>query len=1122
MNRRYSWTSYSEDESDVQREPDWQEVKFPLKFPQDAVEQYDRLEWSVEVTTPDQEIIPGVARPRNEQVNIKFQPFQEGVHQVQVLANGRPFCPALYFNVLDDGTVRRIAAPPGANDDLSRPPQQQQQQRNRQLKKKRDRPSKTGSAYSDEDEDIPSVGADGRKLSSGPRRQVDKNRQQEQRLRKQSGEDGRGNRHNGAGYHSGYQPSESDQYEARGQRRGPSVERANHTRRRSSSRQRSEEPPMHRTSVSHTQSPTGSNSARAGHHRRSVSQSSYDRSDILVASPGGGGGGGRESGRISRTSSNGRHSTSGRPGLQRRSSSLSRYGSDQDAGRPVMRKASSASRQYKSDTESILSRQNSFNQTHRSSSRASSTHRRQSRPSSAHYSSNDEYASGFRENSGRRRSRTTSDLHDAHRTRSPPPAAATTAKKIATKYKSTSNIRQGPRVSAFAFGAMPAQTGPTGAYPPPLGMKKSNSQDHGTGLAAKSTAVEADFEVISSPNGEESYILKGQRMLSVRKLGRSAKGDELVQADSGEIFLIRHGRAVPMQQGFAAVADTPPSSTNRAQMVPLGKKMSVMSLSSAIVPAGTASQPALVQTDGKPRCSVCNKKVTSAKQRAVLQGYGFYCHKHFKELFFHKPADSHKKFLFVDLTHIPSPGNMLHPRANFTALSFKQFLRAQQEFNKYDTTQQGVIPKDMTYPILQQLLLKNGLKEKKLRDYFSGPHYPKLLMDLQVVDETTINELQFLNLLAMVTRELTRKWLQKVRVQKAPKMTKAWSMTALDGSQMPAPPTEDFTSQSMVGIGQNTSVSKAGMPRYDSRVHQAKPRHVSTSNIGQQAYKPLKMAETAPKKKRRHTESGFQAAAHPAQQQQCSRHVQQPWEEEDDYDEYGEDDGEVFQQRQSSQRRSSQQRGGGRGEQELSRHSSAAESRRDRYNGRGEPEGRSHDDVSMASSRAGQRKATAGTKATSATRGHSQGYTHIPTAAQQQQQQRRPSRAPKTREEALTARQQLQEILRKEGAAVSTSDNEVSNDEEENHHDDQGSTSIPALRAPDQPAQAVAVPTAGDAPVESSADEDDEEDELSDSEEEDSEQLLEEGDEDEVTNSEREVEDMLISGNSVADAWMLY
>lgn len=39
----------------------------------------------------------------------------------------------------------------------------------------------------------------------------------------------------------------------------------------------------------------------------------------------------------------------------------------------------------------------------------------------------------------------------------------------------------------------------------------------------------------------------------------------------------------------------------------------------------------------------------------------------------------------------------------------------------------GAIPKDMVFPILKQLLIKNGLKERRLREYFNSPHYPKIV-----------------------------------------------------------------------------------------------------------------------------------------------------------------------------------------------------------------------------------------------------------------------------------------------------------------------------------------------------------------------------------------------------------
>ena len=42
----------------------------------------------------------------------------------------------------------------------------------------------------------------------------------------------------------------------------------------------------------------------------------------------------------------------------------------------------------------------------------------------------------------------------------------------------------------------------------------------------------------------------------------------------------------------------------------------------------------------------------------------------------------------------------------------------------------GTIRKDMVFPIVKQLLLKNGIKERKLREYFNGPHYQKCVSEI--------------------------------------------------------------------------------------------------------------------------------------------------------------------------------------------------------------------------------------------------------------------------------------------------------------------------------------------------------------------------------------------------------
>lgn len=149
MSRQYSWTSQSEYsdndvDSDDEPEPDLPEIKFPIKFNQDDLDiDIEEVEWSVEVTAPDQEIVNGRARVRGDAVNIRFQPTNIGLHAVQILADGQEFCPELYFDVDGDGSYRRLRQPPGGV--------RATRGRTRAPKKRRDRPTREAE-YSDEED----------------------------------------------------------------------------------------------------------------------------------------------------------------------------------------------------------------------------------------------------------------------------------------------------------------------------------------------------------------------------------------------------------------------------------------------------------------------------------------------------------------------------------------------------------------------------------------------------------------------------------------------------------------------------------------------------------------------------------------------------------------------------------------------------------------------------------------------------------------------------------------------------------------------------------------------------------------------------------------------------------
>ena len=500
MNRRYSWTSHSEDESDYQREPDWQEVKFPLKFPHEGAEEFTSREWSVEVTTPDQEIVTGVARVRRDQVNVRFQPFQEGVHQVQVLANGRDFCPPLYFDVLDDGSARRLAsAPPGAQAG------DHHAQRNRAPKKRRDRPSRGQAFQSDEEE----------------QRRVVPRTDRRQRQRSESDRDSYAR-------NSGYLPSESDQHHQR-RSRASSMERdfsrpsssalrprregsVDRPRSGMSSRPRSVASDAHMavSPTRHTRSPSQS-SAQRDHQRRSSRKTSQSPSPAQNF---------------------GQRSVSATRGVHRHGSSLSRQ--DSGASQQLSRQPSTSSYRQRSvsDTESLISRRSSFD----NSTRMSRYGSRRSR-SSSHFSSADE-AETRHMGTDRRRTKTTANLHDFN--------GAQKHQRM-KRYQSSSDVPR--KVSAYAFGAVPVQAA---------------NPKHSIGEVGRSLSdplpgpLDAeDYEVVSVPRTGESFIVVDTKMVSLRALGKSASGDQLVQSEDGNLFLVKHGRAFPMQQGYTQPSDNP-------------------------------------------------------------------------------------------------------------------------------------------------------------------------------------------------------------------------------------------------------------------------------------------------------------------------------------------------------------------------------------------------------------------------------------------------------------------------------------------------------------------------------------------------------------------------------------
>lgn len=125
---RYSWASQGSEQSD-EIEPDWPEIRFPVKIarnPGDRTD-YSLYEFSAEVTTPDGGLDLGDVRLRGGSLFVRFQPYDAGLHKVQVLADGVDFCPALFFDVSEDGSHRRLKSSPRSG--LSASPRRQKASR---------------------------------------------------------------------------------------------------------------------------------------------------------------------------------------------------------------------------------------------------------------------------------------------------------------------------------------------------------------------------------------------------------------------------------------------------------------------------------------------------------------------------------------------------------------------------------------------------------------------------------------------------------------------------------------------------------------------------------------------------------------------------------------------------------------------------------------------------------------------------------------------------------------------------------------------------------------------------------------------------------------------------------
>ena len=386
-------------------------------------------------------------------------------------------------------------------------------------------------------------------------------------------------------------------------------------------------------------------------------------------------------------------------------------------------------------------------------------------------------------------------------------------------------------------------------------------------------------------------------------------------------------------------------------------------------------------------------------------------------------------------------------------------------------------------------------------------------MDMQLVDEHEATELQFLNMLSLVTRELTRKWLQKVKLPKNPgKISKAWSTTALDTTSMGFGDggIPGMSSKSYIGLGQNfTTRTQPGMVTNQSQGYtnpanaqkrKPIPRFSSSSNATagqhpQSRKKPSQAdlnASHAPRRQRTH--SDMPVPRHRERQRSRSREPDDVFTAVHRPTHSRQNPGRVAE-------RGQQQRTSSRHQRTMSEQAADRARRR-----REDPEGRSRDDVSPARSRSNSAAGKTTAVIHKVEAGSSSGRPRSRTSPTGPQP--RTSTGARTREEALAARelllrqqrqqQQQQQQQQKQG---STSDTDDSGEDES----DSGSNSNRQENVPertDRTRRAAGESRQAENSEESSEEEDDEEE----SSEEDPEQVLEESDEEGNTEvSEKEV-----------------
>ncbi|XP_065185253.1 uncharacterized protein LOC135815839 [Sycon ciliatum] len=274
---------------------------------------------------------------------------------------------------------------------------------------------------------------------------------------------------------------------------------------------------------------------------------------------------------------------------------------------------------------------------------------------------------------------------------------------------------------------------------------RNRSASHAINQLAQSQAT----EVFTSPSGN-MFIFQNGQTHQLKNMGQSASGSTLAKGPNGKMWMVRDGVATPSQ--------------------PQGSQKMSLTISEG---DGTGLQ----------RCAACYRKLKKKKDRARVDQLHF-CRKHFKKMFCRRPAYEHKRFL-EEAPQASDWSDLPIPTANFTGLSFKEYHKAQAEFSKYDPDGSRVVNIGLARPLLTNRLQAHPLKEDKVRQYMMTQRFNKSIYDMGVHQSEAVTELQFLNLLAMVVREMTQKWMKKVSMEMQP-MQKSWSTSALEQGQRPA------------------------------------------------------------------------------------------------------------------------------------------------------------------------------------------------------------------------------------------------------------------------------------------------------------------------------------------------